>query len=61
MRIGDNVIHQGRVLVLIGHDPMSMPERRAEVADPGTGERFFVLLDELETAPPDPEGFTPAA
>jgi hypothetical protein len=61
MQIGDKVIHQGRVLVLLGHDPMSIPDRRAEVADPGTGERLVVPLDELDPAPPEPEGFSPAA
>jgi hypothetical protein len=61
MRIGDNVIHHGRVLVLHGHDPMSVPDRRAEVEDPATGERFFVPLDELRPADPDAEGFDPAA
>jgi hypothetical protein len=61
MRIGDKVIHQGRVLVLLGHDPMSVPDRRAEVEDPATGERVFVPLDELRPADPDAEGFDPAA
>jgi hypothetical protein len=55
MRIGDNVIHHGRVLVLVGHDPMSVPDRRAQVLDPATGERFDVRYDELES----PEGFDP--
>jgi hypothetical protein len=61
MQIGDKVIHDGRVLVLLGHDPMSVPDRRAEVLDPQTGKRLYVLLDELEPAPPEPEGFSPAA
>jgi hypothetical protein len=61
MQIGDHVIHLGRVLVLLGHDPMSVPDRRAEVQDPATGERFHVLLDELRPADPDAEGFDPAA
>ena len=61
MQIGDQVLYQGRVLVLRGHDPMSMPDRRAEVEDPETGERLVVLLAELEAAPPEPEGFDPAA
>jgi hypothetical protein len=61
MRIGDQVIYQGRVFVLLGHDPMSVTGRRAEVADVATGERRFVPLDELEPAPPEPEGFSPAA
>jgi hypothetical protein len=61
MRIGERVIHQGRVLVLLGHDPMSVPDRRAQVEDPATGERFFVLLDDLRPAGPGAEGFDPAA
>jgi hypothetical protein len=61
LRIGDLVIHNGRVLVLLGHDPMSVPDRRAEVADPDTHERFVVLLDELEPGPPQPPGLDPAA
>jgi hypothetical protein len=59
MRIGDEVIYHGRVLVLRGIEPMSVPCRRAEVEDPATGERFAVPLDELEEAPP--AGFDPAA
>jgi hypothetical protein len=61
MRIGDQVIHHGRVFVLLGHDPMSVTDRRAEVADPRTGEHLFVPYDELEPGPSEPEGFTPAA
>ncbi len=61
MRIGDRVIHHGRVLVLIGHEPMSVPERRAQVEDPATGERFDVAYDELEESPQPPQGFDPAA
>jgi hypothetical protein len=61
MRIGEHVIYHGRAVVLRGHDPMSVTDRHAEVEDPQTGERFGVLFDELEPAPPEPEGFTPAA
>jgi hypothetical protein len=61
MRIGDPVTYHGRVLTLRGIDPMSVPDRRAEVEDPSTGERFTVAFDELEEAPPAPEGFDPAA
>jgi len=61
MQIGDRVIHDGRVLVLLGHDPMSVPDRVAEVADPATGERFTVPLDDLLPAAPDDEGFDSAA
>ncbi|HVA30444.1 MAG TPA: hypothetical protein VMU58_04175 [Gaiellaceae bacterium] len=61
MRIGEQVLYHGRVLVLLGHDPMSVPERRAEVEDPETGERLVVPLDELERAGPAPGGFDTAA
>ena len=61
MRIGEPVIYHGRVLTLRGIDPMSIPERRAEVEDPDTGGRFMVAFDELEEAPQDPPGFDPAA
>jgi hypothetical protein len=61
MRIGDRVLYHGRVLVLLGHDPMSVPDRRADVEDPETGERLSVLLEELQEAPPEPHGFDPAA
>ena len=59
LRIGDEVIYHGRVLVLRGLEPMSVPMRRAEVEDPDTGERLVVPLDELVPAPPP--GFDPAA
>jgi len=61
MRIGDHVIYRGIVLVLIGHEPMSVPNRRAQVEDPVSGERFEVAYDELEEMPPAPQGFDPAA
>jgi hypothetical protein len=59
LRIGDEVIYHGRVFVLRGLEPMSVPARRAEVEDPVTGERLVVPLDELEQALPP--GFDPAA
>jgi len=59
LRIGDEVIYHGRVLVLRGLEPMSVPVRRAEVEDAVTGELLVVLLDELE--PASPEGLDPAA
>ena len=57
MEIGDDVIHLGRVLVLLGHDPMSVPDRHAQVEDPATGERFDVLYDELAPLPTSAHGF----
>jgi hypothetical protein len=61
MEIGDLVIFQGRTLRLLGHEPMSVPNRRAQVEDVMTGERFEVPYDELEEAPPDVRGFDPEA
>jgi hypothetical protein len=57
MEIGDDVIYRGRMLVLLGHDPMSVPDRHAQVEDPATGERFEVLYDELEPLPASAHGF----
>ena len=50
MQIGDEVLFHGRNLRLLGHEPMSVPDRRAQVEDPATGERFDVPYDELEPA-----------
>jgi len=61
MRIGDQVLYHGRVLVLLGHDPMSVPDRLAQVEDPETGERLVVPLDELEPMRPEPHSFGAAA
>ena len=61
MKIGDLVLYQGRPYYLRGLDPMSVPDRVAEVADPSTGERFAVPLDDLVPAEPYDEGFDPAA
>jgi hypothetical protein len=55
MAIGDFVLYQGRRYVLLGIDPMSVTDRRAELQDPDTGESFRVPLDEVDSAdePPD--------
>jgi hypothetical protein len=53
MDIGEEVLYHGRTLRLLGHEPMSVPNRRAQVEDVDTGERFEVPYDELE---PVPEG-----
>jgi hypothetical protein len=57
MEIGDEVLYCGRLVRLLGHDPMSVPERRALVLDPDTGEELEVRYDALEQAP----GFGPEA
>ena len=52
MQIGDLVTYQGRSYVLRGLEPMSVPDRRAELEDPETGEVIVVPLVEL--SPQDP-------
>jgi hypothetical protein len=55
MRIGDLVTYHGTQYVLRGLDPMSVPDRRAELEDPATGERFRVPLSDVEESPGQPE------
>jgi hypothetical protein len=55
MRIGDLVIYHGTQYVLRGLDPMSVPDRRAELEDPATGERVRVPLSDVQEAPAEPE------
>ena len=50
MRIGELVLFDGRLYVLRGVEPMSVDERRAELEDPVTGERFRVPFDEIGEA-----------
>ena len=59
MEIGDEVLYHGRALRLLGHEPMSVPNRRAQVEDTATGERFEVPYDELDEAPPAAARFRP--
>jgi hypothetical protein len=46
--IGDLVLYQGRRYVLLGIDPMSVSDRRAELEDLESGEHVLVLFDEVE-------------
>ena len=55
MQIGDLVTYDGAVYVLRGLDPMSVSDRRAELEDPATGERFRAPLSEVEDVPAEPE------
>ena len=54
MAIGDYVLYQGRRFVLLGIDPMSVTNRRAELQDPDTGELLRVPLDDVEPADEPP-------
>jgi hypothetical protein len=50
VNIGDQVLHQGRIYVLRGLEPMSVPDRTALLEDVRSGERIRVPLDEVEPA-----------
>ncbi len=50
MKIGSKVTYQGRTYVLRGLDPMSVPNRRADLRDPETGERIQAPLEEVKPA-----------
>jgi hypothetical protein len=52
MKIGDLVTYKGRAYVLRGLEPMSMPNRRAELEDPDSGEVIVAPL--AEVSPQDP-------
>jgi hypothetical protein len=47
MRIGDPVIYRERRYVLRGLDPMSVPDRLADIEDAETGEVIRVPFSEL--------------
>ena len=47
MEIGDLVIYDGKSYVLRGLEPMSVPDRRAEVVNAETGDAVFVPLADL--------------
>jgi hypothetical protein len=47
MEIGDFVTYEGKTYVLRGVEPMSVPDRRAEIEDPHSGERRSVPVVEL--------------
>ena len=54
MQIGDLVTYDGAVYVLRGLDPMSVPDRQAELEDPATGERVRVPFVDVEEGPAEP-------
>jgi hypothetical protein len=48
MNIGDVITYRGRAVILLGLEPMSVPDRLAHVRDVETGEDLEVAYDELE-------------
>jgi hypothetical protein len=51
LQIGDFVTWRARLWVLLGIDPMSVGQRRAELEECVSGERLHAPLDELSAAP----------
>jgi hypothetical protein len=50
LRIGERLSYEGRTYVLRGLQPMSVPDRKAEIADLQTGDCLWVAV-ELLTEP----------
>jgi hypothetical protein len=55
MEIGDLVTYNGKSYVLRGLEPMSVPDRRAEIEDPENGERRSVPVALLTEGSPQAE------
>jgi len=55
MEIGDLVTYNGKSYLLRGLEPMSVPDRRAEIEDPDSGERRSVPVALLTAGPPQAE------
>jgi hypothetical protein len=55
VKIGDLVTYQGRAYVLRGLEPMSVPDRRAQLADPRTGALATARLAEVQKGAPAPD------
>jgi hypothetical protein len=51
MAIGDHVLYNGRRYLLIGFDPMSVTDRRAQLEDLETGEHVRAPVDEVQQLP----------
>jgi hypothetical protein len=47
MELNDIVVHNGRRLILVGFDPMSVKPQRAYLRDLKTGEELRLLSDDL--------------
>jgi hypothetical protein len=48
MELGDTLIYAGRTYVLVGLEPMSVPERKADLRDVESGEVVSVSCTILE-------------
>jgi hypothetical protein len=57
MKIGEVVIYCGRPVMVLGLEPMSVPDRLAHVRDVETGEDLHVPIAALE----DDGGLAPVA
>jgi hypothetical protein len=57
MKIGEVVIYCGRAVILLGLEPMSVPNRLAQVRDVESGEELRVPFADLE----DDGGLAPVA
>jgi hypothetical protein len=55
MEIGDLVTYNGKSYVLRGLEPMSVPDRRAEIEDPESGDLLTVPVALLAAASPPHE------
>ena len=59
MQIGDLVTYQGKPYYLRGLDPMSVPDRRADLVDPTSGARVSAPLADVRPCSPE-EALGPA-
>jgi hypothetical protein len=49
VKVGDLVVHKGRLCVLRGVDPASVVPRCAQLEDAETREKFWVAFEELRS------------
>ena len=54
LRIGETLSFEGRIHRLQGLEPMSVPDRRAELEDVETGRRRWVAVARIEQARAQP-------
>jgi hypothetical protein len=54
MQIGSEIQWRGRTYLLVGVDPMNVPERRAYLREPGGARVVEVPFEEIEPLPEPP-------